>query len=41
MNMMSFQQPKDITKRVRGMIKQLYGEGVIAKAGDAWRRFRK
>ena len=40
MNMMSFRQPKDITKRVKGMIKTLYGEGVVAKAQDAWRKFR-
>ncbi|MEJ7604186.1 MAG: aldehyde dehydrogenase family protein, partial [Kofleriaceae bacterium] len=28
MNMMSFRQPKNMTKQLRGMIKQLYGEGV-------------
>ncbi|MBA3392902.1 MAG: aldehyde dehydrogenase family protein [Deltaproteobacteria bacterium] len=40
LNMMSFRQPKDMPKRLRGMIKQLYGEGVVAKAGDLWRRIR-
>ena len=39
-NMMSFRQPKDMPKRLRGMIKQLYGEGVVAKAGDFWRKLR-
>jgi aldehyde dehydrogenase (NAD+) len=39
-NMMTFRQPKDMTKRVRGMIKQLYGEGVISKAGDLLRKLR-
>jgi acyl-CoA reductase-like NAD-dependent aldehyde dehydrogenase len=39
-NMMSFKQPKDAVKRVRGMIKQLYGDGVIAKAGDFLRKLR-
>ena len=40
MNMMSFRQPKDMTKTLRSMIKQLYGDGVVAKATDTWRRFR-
>jgi acyl-CoA reductase-like NAD-dependent aldehyde dehydrogenase len=40
MNMMSFRQPKDMTKRLKGMIKQLYGEGVVAKAGDFLRKLR-
>jgi len=40
MNMMTFRQPKDMTKRLRGMIKQLYGEGVVAKAGDFIRKLR-
>ncbi len=39
-NMMSFRQPKDATKRLRGMIKQLYGDGVIARAGDLLRKLR-
>jgi aldehyde dehydrogenase (NAD+) len=39
-NMMSFRQPKDQAKRLKGMIKQLYGEGLIAKAGDLLRKFR-
>lgn len=34
LNMMSFRQPKDMTKRLRGMIKQLYGDGVVARARD-------
>jgi aldehyde dehydrogenase (NAD+) len=40
LNMMTFRQPKDAVKRMRGMIKQLYGEGVVAKAGDFLRKFR-
>ncbi len=39
-NMMSFNQPKNAVKQMRSMIKQLYGEGVVAKAGDAWRKLR-
>jgi acyl-CoA reductase-like NAD-dependent aldehyde dehydrogenase len=38
LEMMSFRQPKDAPKRLRGMIKQLYGDGVVAKATDVWRR---
>jgi len=38
--MMTFRQPKDMSKRLRGMIKQLYGDGVIAKAGDLLRKLR-
>lgn len=41
LNMLSFRQPKDMAKRVRGMIKQLYGAGVVAKATDTWRRLRR
>jgi aldehyde dehydrogenase (NAD+) len=40
LNMMTFRQPKDMPKRLRGMIKLLYGDGVVAKAGDLWRRLR-
>src|SRR5690606_21400625 len=40
LNMMSFRLPKDMTKRVRAMIKQLYGEGVVAKAGGFLRKPR-
>jgi acyl-CoA reductase-like NAD-dependent aldehyde dehydrogenase len=40
LNMMSFRQPKDAPKRLRQMIKQLYGDGLIAKAGDLFRKFR-
>jgi delta 1-pyrroline-5-carboxylate dehydrogenase len=39
-NMMSFRQPKDAPSRLRGMIKQLYGDGVVAKAGDLWRKLK-
>ncbi|HEX4420430.1 MAG TPA: aldehyde dehydrogenase family protein [Kofleriaceae bacterium] len=39
-NMMSFRQPKDAPSRLRGMIKQLYGDGVVAKAGDWFRKLR-
>ncbi|HEY0191816.1 MAG TPA: aldehyde dehydrogenase family protein [Kofleriaceae bacterium] len=39
-NMMSFRQPKDAPDRLRGMIKQLYGDGVVAKAGDWYRKLK-
>jgi len=38
LNMLTFRQPKDMPKRLRGMIKQLYGDGVVARAGDLWRK---
>jgi len=40
LNMMSFRQPKEMHKRIRGMIKQLYGDGVVAKAGDFFRKLK-
>jgi acyl-CoA reductase-like NAD-dependent aldehyde dehydrogenase len=40
LNMMSFRQPKEMPGRLRGMIKQLYGDGVVAKAGDWIRKLR-
>jgi aldehyde dehydrogenase (NAD+) len=40
-NMMSFKQPKNAVKNLRGMIKQLYGDGVVSKAGDLLRKFRR
>ena len=40
-NMMSFKQPKDAATKMRGMIKQLYGDGVVAKAGDLFRKLRR
>jgi acyl-CoA reductase-like NAD-dependent aldehyde dehydrogenase len=40
LNMMSFRQPKDMPKKLRGMIKQIYGDGVVAKAGDFLRKLR-
>lgn len=39
-NMMSFRQPKNAIGNVKGMIKQLYGSGVVAKAGDFLRKLR-
>ena len=39
-NMMTFEQPKGAEGRIRGMIKQLYGDGVVAKAGDFFRKLR-
>lgn len=38
--MMSFRQPKEMPGRLRTMIKQLYGDGVVAKAGDWLRKLR-
>ncbi|MGN6108179.1 MAG: aldehyde dehydrogenase family protein [Kofleriaceae bacterium] len=40
LNMMTFRQPKDMSKRLRGMIKQLYGDGVVARATDLFRKLR-
>jgi len=40
LNMMSFRQPKEMPGRLRAMIKQLYGDGVVAKAGDWLRKLR-
>lgn len=40
MDMLTFRQPKDIAKRLRGMIRQLYGDGAIAKVGDLLRKSR-
>jgi hypothetical protein len=40
LNMMSFRQPKEMHKRIRGMVKQLYGDGVVAKAGDFFRKLK-
>ncbi len=40
MNMMSFKQPKGLPKQLRGMIKQLYGDGVVAKVGDLLGKLR-
>ncbi|CAN5600636.1 aldehyde dehydrogenase family protein [soil metagenome] len=40
MNMMSFRQKGDMPKQLRGMIKNLYGDGVISKAGDLLRKIR-
>lgn len=35
--MMAMKQPADQAKKLRGMINTLYGEGVVAKAGDLFR----
>jgi acyl-CoA reductase-like NAD-dependent aldehyde dehydrogenase len=40
LNMMSFRQPKEAPNRLRQMIKQLYGDGVVAKASDWLRKLR-
>jgi hypothetical protein len=37
---MSFRQPTDMPNKLRGMIKHLYGDGVIAKASDLLRKLR-
>jgi hypothetical protein len=34
----SFKLPKNTYDRVRGMIQQLYGNGIVARAQDAWRK---
>jgi acyl-CoA reductase-like NAD-dependent aldehyde dehydrogenase len=39
-NMMSFNQPKGSVERIRGMIKQLYGSGVVATAKDLLGKLR-
>lgn len=38
MNLMSFKLPANTVDRVRGMIKQLYGGGTVAKVKDAFAR---
>jgi hypothetical protein len=40
LNILSFRLPKEMPARLRAMIKQLYGDGVVAKAGDWLRRLR-
>src|SRR4051812_35320405 len=40
LNMMTFNQPSGMPARLRTMIKQLYGDGVISKAGDLLRKLR-
>jgi aldehyde dehydrogenase (NAD+) len=40
LNMLTFRQPKETPNRLRAMIKQLYGDGVVAKAGDWLRKLR-
>lgn len=39
-NMMSFKQPKNQAQQLRGMIKTLYGEGIVAKVGDLLGKLR-
>ena len=38
LNMMSFRQPKNATKQLKGLVKQLYGSGVVSRAGDFIRK---
>jgi acyl-CoA reductase-like NAD-dependent aldehyde dehydrogenase len=40
LNMMSFRQPAGTAGRLRGMIRQLYGDGAVARVTDLMRRFR-
>jgi acyl-CoA reductase-like NAD-dependent aldehyde dehydrogenase len=40
LNMLTFRVPKEMPGRVRTMINQLYGAGVVAKAGDWLRKLR-
>jgi acyl-CoA reductase-like NAD-dependent aldehyde dehydrogenase len=37
-NMMSFRQPKNAAKQLKGLVKQLYGSGVVSRAGDFIRK---
>ncbi len=39
-NMLSFRQPRNAADRVRGMIKQLYGSGAVARAKDLLGKLR-
>jgi hypothetical protein len=39
-NFMSFRQPKEAPSRLRSMIKQLYGDGLVAKASDWFHKLR-
>ncbi len=40
LNLMSFKLPKGTTERIRGMIKQLYGSGAVARAKDLLGKLR-
>ena len=40
MNMMSFKTPKGTNERIRGMIKQLFGTGAVARAKDLLGKLR-
>jgi acyl-CoA reductase-like NAD-dependent aldehyde dehydrogenase len=40
LNMMSFRQPRETPSRLRKMIRQLYGDGVVARTGDWLRKLR-
>lgn len=40
LNLLTFHQPKEMPDRLRTIIKQLYGEGVVARAGDWFRKLR-
>jgi acyl-CoA reductase-like NAD-dependent aldehyde dehydrogenase len=40
LDMMTLRQPKEMPNRVRAMIKQLYGDGVVARTGDWFRKLR-
>jgi aldehyde dehydrogenase (NAD+) len=40
LNFMSFRQPAQMPRRLRRMIHELYGDGLVSRAGDLWRKLR-
>jgi acyl-CoA reductase-like NAD-dependent aldehyde dehydrogenase len=40
LSFMTFSLPANITDRLRTMIRQLYGDGAVARAQDSWRKIR-
>jgi acyl-CoA reductase-like NAD-dependent aldehyde dehydrogenase len=40
LSLLTFRLPANITDRLRTMIRQLYGDGAVARAQDGWRKIR-
>ena len=40
-SMLTFRLPKGMNERLRGMIRQLYGDGAVARAQDAVRKLKQ
>jgi len=41
LSMMTFRLPANMSDRLRMMIRQLYGDGPVARAQDGWRKLKK